>query len=612
MSRFEREHERLFTRRAILLTGGKLALLGILAGRMFQLQVVERGKYLTMAEDNRVSPSLIAPERGLIYDRFNVPLAVNVQDFRLLLTEELAPDIEATLNRLDRYVPMTPERRTRIARDLKRQHRFLPVLVADNLSWEQMAAIEVDLPHLPGLAIEEGKVRSYPLKDATAHVLGYVGLPNEKDLKKDADKLLEFPGFQIGKMGLEQQYDKALRGVAGKAQEEVNATGRKVRVLSRQEGLAGAPLRLTLDAELQLFAQNRLTSERSASAVLLDANNGAVYALASNPAYDPNVFSQGIPLALWQELLADPTNPLTNKAIAGQYPPGSTFKMVTALAGLTTGATSEHRTVFCPGHMKLGSHTFHCWNKNGHGTIKLREAIEQSCDVYFYQVALDTGIDKLAATANKLGLGLPTGIDLPGERGGLIPTQAWKKQKLRESWHLGETAVNAIGQGFVLATPLQLAIMTARLVNGGVPIQPFLAQKLGDGLLHPAPPATRLGFDPGHLALIKEGMNAVVNGNRGTARSVRPKDPAFTLGGKTGSAQVRRITMDERRRGLKVEQMKWEHQDHGLFVGYAPLDNPRYACAVVVEHGLHGGTSAAPIASDLLVEAMRRMPEQHR
>ncbi len=610
MSKFEREQERVFTRRALVVGGVKLGLAGIIAGRMFQLQVLEREKYVTLAEKNRINMSLVVPERGVVFDRFDVPLAVNIQDFRLLMIEERTPDVMETLQKIDRVVPLSPERRKRILRDLKRQHKFLPVLIQGNLTWEQMAAIEVSLPHLPGVFIEEGKMRSYPLRDATAHVIGYVGIPNEKEVAADPDPLMTVPGFQIGKLGLEQQYDSGLRGVAGRAEREVNATGRTVRVLRHDPGVPGNGLHLTLDAELQLFTQTRLAQERSASAVILDVYTGAIYALCSHPGYDPNVFSQGIPSVLWRELLEDSAAPLTNKIIAGQYPPGSTFTMMTALAALEAGKLNQHRTVYCPGHMSLGSHRFHCWKRGGHGNVNLHEALAQSCDVFFYQLALDVGIDRIAQTARKFGLGEKLGLDIPGERGGLIPSQAWKLLNRKEQWHKGESLVNAIGQGFTLATPLQLAVMTARLVNGGIPVTPYLADRIGDKKIRKKKILTPMDVKSEHLALIKAGMDAVVMGPTGTARGARIKQEGYDFGGKTGTSQVRRISMEERRRGFKVEDLKWEEQHHALFVGYAPLERPRYACAVVVEHGKSGSTAAAPIARDILLETQRRQPEK--
>lgn len=612
MSRFEKEQTRLFTRRSLLVAGGQLALFGVLVGRMFQLQVLDREKYRAQAESNRVSTNLVAPERGVIYDRFDVPLAINVQDFRMVLVAEQNPDINATLDAIHRVVPLLPERRARILRDIKRQHTFVPVLIANNLTWEQMASIEVSLLQLPGIAIEEGQVRSYPLKQATAHVIGYVGVPNEQELKKDGDPVLELPGFQMGKNGLEQHYDAPLRGVAGQAREEVNASGRKVRVLSRSEGVQGSPLHLTLDAELQLFAQSRVSSERSASAVVMDAYTGAIYAMVSYPAFDPNVFSQGIPTVLWNELLNDIAAPMTNKVVAGQYPPGSTFKVVTALAGLEAGVISDARHIFCGGHMELGDHRFHCWKPGGHGSVNLHEAMAQSCDVYFYQVALDVGIDRIAAMARRLGLGEKLGLDMPGERPGIVPDQKWKLDRLKQKWNKGETLVNAIGQGFTLATPLQLATMLARVLNGGIEVKPHLGAAIGDKNIAPVAPPPSVQLRPEHVALVKAGMDAVINGPTGTARAAKSKDPMFAFGGKTGTSQVRRISMAERARGMKMDELGWAQQHHALFIGYAPLEAPRYVCAVVIEHGASGAAAAAPIARDLLVETQKRQPDKTR
>jgi penicillin-binding protein 2 len=461
---------------------------------------------------------------------------------------------------------------------------------------------------MPGVSIEEGKLRSYPLKDATAHMLGYVGFASEADVQKDADPLLELPGFQIGKSGIEEQYEGVLRGVAGKAEEEVNSTGRQVRTLNRNAGVPGSDLRMTMDAELQLFVQQRLSQERSACAIVMDAYSGAVYAACSHPAYNPNVFSQGIPIALWNELLTEAAAPLTNKVIAGQYPPGSTFKLMTGLAALHAGVTSEYRKVFCSGQIKLGNAIFHCWSHGGHGSVNIVEALQQSCDCYFYQMALDTGIDRIAEMARRFGLGAQTGIDIPGERSGLMPDQAWKRKRYKEPWQQGDSMNAGIGQGYVLATPLQLATMIARIANGGIPVKPFFVQRVEDKIITPPTPVNAMGINPAHIALLLEGASAVVNTPKGTAHGAAIKEPGYSFGGKTGTSQVRRITMEDRRRGVKTSDWSWEEQHHALFVGFAPVGNPRYVCAVVIEHGASGAAAAAPIARDILLETQKRDP----
>jgi penicillin-binding protein 2 len=612
MMRNERDSQITFTRRALLLAGLKLSVFGILVGRMAQLQIVERDRFVSLAEENRVSMQLMAPDRGIIFDRFDVPLAVNVQDFRLLLTAEKTPDVPTALQKINGIVPLTERDRERIFNDVKRSRRFIPVLIADQLHWDQVTSLAVALPELPGLQIEEGKSRAYPLGAGTAHVIGYVGSANEDEVKKDKDPLLILPRFQIGKSGLERFYDSALRGVAGKKQEEVNASGRRVRELQAQPPESGLPLKLTLDAELQFFVQNRLSELNSASAVVMDAFSGAVYAYGSHPAFDPNTFSQGIPRALWQELLADKAAPLTNKVIAGQYPPGSTFKMVVALAGLEAGIITPQRRVFCPGHYDLGSHRFHCWNKRGHGSLNVVEALQQSCDVYFYQLGLDMGIDRIAVMARRLGLGEKTGIDLPGEQSGLIPDPRWKMRRYKQGWHSGETVNSSIGQGYVLTTPMQLAVMTARLVNGGIPVTPYLVQQIGTREITPPEAQHRLQIRPEHLALVKEGMDAVINTPRGTAYGARIREPGFDFAGKTGTSQVRRISREERARGFRIEDRPWYEQNHALFVGYAPVAQPRFICSVVAEHGGGGGAVAAPVARDILHETLRRRPDMAR
>ena len=608
----ERDSQLKFTRRALLVGAAELGIFGVLVARMGQLQIVERDRFATLAEENRVALQLVAPERGIIYDRFDVPLAVNVQDFRLLLTAEKTPNIEDALRRIQNLVPLTAEDHARIIADIKRNRKFLPVLVADQLHWDQVTSLAVALPELPGLQIEEGKARAYPLGAATAHIIGYVGTANEDEIKKDLDPLLVLPRFQIGKSGLEKFQDAALRGAAGKKQEEVNASGRRVRELQEQPAEAGLPLKLTLDAELQLFVQNRLSELHSASAVVMDAYSGAVYAYGSHPAFDPNTFAQGIPQNLWTELLADPAAPMTNKVIAGQYPPGSTFKMIVAMAALEAGVINQNSHVFCPGHFDLGNNRFHCWSPSGHGTVNVIQALQQSCDVFFYQTGLDVGIERIAAMARRLGLGDLTGIDLPGERPGLIPDSRWKQRRYKQTWHPGETVNSAIGQGYVLATPIQLATMMARLVNGGIPVTPYVTQQIGAREVIPPNGQHRLLLRPEHLAVVKQGMDSVVNSPRGTAFGARMHEEGYSFSGKSGTAQVRRISKEERAHGFKIENQPWYEQHHALFIGYAPVQEPRFICSVVVEHGGGGSGVAAPIVRDILRETLRRRPDMAR
>ena len=611
------ERYRSLTRRALALGGVKLGLFGALAGRMYYLQVTEAERYRMLAEDNRINMQLLAPSRGQIVDRFGVPLAVNDQNFRVVLVAEQAGDVEATLARLGEIVPLTEEVGRRVLRDVSRRRAFVPVTVIDNLSWEQVARIEVNSPELPGLSIEVGDLLHYPHEGATAHILGYVGAVNESELT--GDPVLTLPGFRIGKTGMERQHDSDLRGGAGTSQVEVNALGRVIRELSRDEGTPGANVQLTIDIGLQAYVQERLISEHSAAAVIMDIETGEILALASTPTFDPNLFTTGISRDNWRRLTGNPYRPLTDKAINGQYAPGSTFKMLVALAALEEGVVGANHRVYCPGHMTLGNHRFHCWRRGGHGWVAMVDAIAQSCDVYFYDLSRRLGVDKIAEMANRFGIGQRTGIDLPGESPGLMPTRAWKQATIGTPWQPGETLVVSIGQGYVLATPLQLCVMAARLVNGGRAVEPHLTldvRRHGEGLdddgnaasrPHPTPPS--MGLSPHALGVAVEGMVQVTSGPRGTARGSRIREEGLEMGGKTGTSQVRRITVAERMTGIiPNERRPWRDRDHALFVGFAPIHAPRYACAVVVEHGGGGSRIAAPIARDIMLECQRRNP----
>ncbi len=618
---------RTFTRRALLLGGVQATMVGALAARMYYLQVVEAERYKVLAEENRINLRLLPPPRGRILDRYGQPIAVNDHNYRVVLVAEQSPDLDVTLDLLGQLIPITEADRAKVWKERRRNRAFVPITVKENLEWEQVARIEVNAADLPGVSIEVGQSREYPYGGSASHLIGYVGAVSERELT--GDPLLELPGFRIGKSGIERQYDELLRGAAGNSQVEVNAVGRIIRELARDEGQPGLDLHTTLDIGLQQFVQQRLTSELSASAVLLDVRSGEVIAMGSTPSYDPSAFGRGLTSGEWQALVNDPLHPLTNKAIAGQYAPGSTFKMVVALAGLEAGVAADY-SVFCPGHMSLGNARFHCWKRGGHGRLSMVEGIKHSCDVYFYDLARKVGIDAIAAMARKLGLGHVDGIDLPGERPGLIPDTGWKKATLGESWYPGETLVAGIGQGFITATPLQLATMTARLANGGHEVIPHV---LRQGVADPAEdwpiltatdplaaepaagpvvgladsPFPPLGIDPSHLRVVLEGMNRVSNDPTGTAYRARIKEPGMELAGKTGTAQVRRITMAERLTGVKKnEDLPWHQRDHALFVAFAPVAAPRYAISVVVEHGGGGSAVAAPIARDILIEAQTR------
>lgn len=606
------ERDTLLTRRAALLAAGQGVLGAALVARLYQLQILESDRYAVLAEENRINLRLLAPERGRILDRFSVSLADNRRNFRVVVVPEQAGDLAATLQALSGVIELGEAEQGRVLREARRKHRFVPIVVRANLSWQEVARIEVAVPELPGVSIEEGLVRDYPYGAITAHVLGYVAAVSEKDLT--GDPLLELPDFRIGKSGVERSQDVRLRGRAGASEVEVNAHGRVVRELSRRPGQAGEDVVLGLDIAMQEFVARRCEREPSVACVLLDGAHGDVLAMLSSPSFDPMQFSTGLSRAAWQELSTDPRHPLTDKAAAGVYPPGSTFKPVVALAALEAGIMSPETAVHCPGHFDLGTARFHCWRRGGHGSLRMREAIKQSCDVFFYEAARRLGIDRLAAMARRFGFGQPLGLEIPGERGGLIPGPEWKRRTSGGVWTTGETLIAGIGQGAVLTTPLQLAVMTARLVTGRA-VTPRLVRDrpMPPGGDETAPSFPSLGVRPGHLALVVDAMNAVVNEPRGTAYAARITDPAYAMGGKSGTSQVRRITQSERERGVRrASQIPWKERDHALFVAYAPTQAPRYACAVVVEHGgadAGGGSAvAAPICHDVLMEAQRRDP----
>jgi len=452
-----------------------------------------------------------------------------------------------------------------------------------------------------------GQSRQYPLAHDFSHVLGYVAAVSEKEVT--GDPLLELPGFKIGKNGVERVFDLNLRGKAGNSQVEVNAVGRVIRELSRQEGQPGDDLRLTIDRDLQKLAADRLKKEKSAAAVVMDIHNGDVLVLSSVPGFDPNEFVTGLSSRSWRRLVNDPHTPLINKAISGLYAPGSTFKMVVALAALEANIVRPDHRVFCRGFTQLGNARFHCWKKHGHGWQDIYDAHKNSCDVYFYDIAKRIGVDRIAAMARKLGLGEKTGVDLPSEKGGVIPTRAWKKALIGTPWQQGETLISGIGQGFILTTPLQLAVMTARLANGGEAVTPRLVRPERIDGKDDTPKFKKLAISRASLDVIRDGMNQVTNEHGGTAYRARISEKGMEMSGKTGTAQVRRISKAEREmRVLKNHERPWRKRDHALFVGYAPSDDPRYAVAVVVEHGGGGSKVAAPIARDLLLATQKRDP----
>ena len=591
-------------RRALLLGGAMTAMFAVLGARMRYLSVEQADRFKLLAEENRISIRLIPPARGLIQDRNGKLIAGNEQNYRVVITREDAGDVDAVLAKLAHVIPLTADDLERTAREMGRTSPFAPVTVADRLSWEDLSKVALNAPSLPGVSPEVGLSRLYPRDTDFAHVVGYVGPVSERDLEglDSPDPLLTIPKFQIGKIGVERWLEDHLRGSAGTKRIEVNAVGRVMRELERQEGTPGADIRLTIDADVQNFAQARMGSE-SAATVVMDVTNGDILAIASSPSFDPNLFVRGISHTDYNALMEDDHRPLANKTVQGVYPPGSTFKMVTALAAIKEGIIDVNTTVRCPGHLEVGGRRFHCWKRAGHGAVNLEKSLAESCDVYYYDIAQKVGIDKIAEMGRILGLGIRHDIPMSAIAEGIMPNRAWKRERHNADWRIGDTINASIGQGYVLSSPLQLAVMTARLATGRA-VVPRLVKSI-DGRETEVAEAPDMGISLEALRKIRSGMHATMNTERGTAFSSRIVEPTLVWAGKTGTSQVRNISAAERARGvISNDQLPWNRRDHALFVGYAPYDAPRYAIAVIVEHGGGGSTAAAPMARDIMLSAL--------
>ncbi len=617
-----------FSRRAMLLGGGQALLLSALAGRLYELQVLDSRRFSTMAEDNRINLRLLPPSRGLIFDRSGKPLAVNRNNFRAMVISDRGRGAEILVERLDQILGLGETERNRLLRELRRSRNTQPSVVRENLAWEEVARLEFNAPDLPGVFIDIGQTRDYPEGELMSHIIGYTGRVSDEDLNGRDDPLLQLATMRFGKKGAERSLEDDLRGRAGAVQVEVNAVGRVVRELDRSEGTPGSNALLTIDLDLQRFASERLAAQqadsehKSGSVVVIDVVTGDVIVMASTPGFDPNMFARGINQSEWRDLLDDPERPLNNKAIGGVYPPGSTYKMVTALAALESKAIEPWTALPCNGYLTLGDIKFHCWLKGGHGGLSVVGAIANSCDCFFYEAARRAGVDRIAETAAKLGFGRQSELGLPGESSGIQPSRQWKQEKYSKPWQQGDTFNLGIGQGYMNATPLQLAIMTARIANGGYEVQPNLLLAKASPRDELAPPLPRektaapsLHFSPQNMALVREGMVQVVAAGTASTLRVDAKGvllpPELQFAGKTGTAQVKRITERERDMGITQASLPWHLRHHALFVCWGPVANARYACAVIVEHGMAGGATAGPIGRDVLVETMKRDPSRH-
>lgn len=599
----EFSHSRI-SRRAALLGGAQLLFIGGLAARMRFLQVDQADEFRLLAEENRINVRLIPPSRGEVFDRFGVRLAQNAPSYRIVIVREDAGDVDDALARLAKIIQIEEETIERVKEEMRRSAPFLPVTVASDVSWDEISRVSVNAPALPGITPEVGLSRVYPRGSDFAHVLGYVGPVSDYDLSKieDPEPVLMIPRFQIGKVGVETKLEPMLRGRAGAKRVEVNAAGRVMRELDRQEGIPGSDVQLTIDAALQGYVQARLDGE-SASAVIMDCETGDLLACASAPTYDPNLFVRGISQTDYSVLTNNKYRPLASKTVQGLYPPGSTFKMMTAMAALEAGLIGPDETVYCPGHLTVSGRRFHCWKRGGHGWVDLETSLKRSCDVYYYDLAIKVGIEKVSAMARRFGLGTRHDVPMSAVSEGLTPTQQWKQTFHGQSWRVGDTVNASIGQGYLLASPLQLAVMTARIATGRS-VEPRLIKSI-DGVEQDLRGGESMGLNENNLRKMRRAMHVTVNDRRGTAYGSRIIEDSVRMAGKTGTSQVRNITAAERARGvIRNEDLPWERRDHALFVNYAPSEAPKIAVSVIVEHGGGGSKAAAPIARDITLQAL--------
>ncbi len=612
------EQSKTFTRRTVLIGAGQFVLFSVLVGRVLYLQVIEGVKYKKLSDKNYLKVRFIPASRGKILDNHGEVLADNIDSYNVFLVPEDSferVDKDEFIAALKTVISLTDDDVVRINRDIRRNQKFSPILIKEYLTWDDMSKIQMKNLDFPGTFIEKGELRTYPQNKSCAHVVGYVGRVSEEELKNSNDQVLSIPNFRVGKTGFEKAFDIPLRGEKGETINVVNATGRVIETLEdkSKKPIPGKDIKLTIDSRLQSYADEVLARQESSSVVVMDIYTGEVLCLASYPSFDPNLFNTKPSAKEFSKLLNNKRFPFMNKAIEGLYAPGSTFKPVVLLAGLENGDITARTTFLCKEHIDYAGHRYHCWKYGGHGWVDAVNSLKDSCDIYYYELVLKTGIDKVREMAYKFGFEKATGITLSNEKAGQVPGREWKRKNKNEAWYHGDSIGAAIGQGFTLVTPIQLAVMTARIANGGYEVNPIIfkddkdnrvirkVNKLGDREIS----FDNMGLDAKNLETVQKGMYAVVNGLDATGNTAHFIYNRQRMAGKTGTAQVARITMEERERGIRrQEDIPWVRRHHGLFVGYAPYDNPRFAISVVAEHGIGGGVSAAPMAKDIMLRTL--------
>ena len=629
---------RVITRRVFMLAAAKLVLLGGITSRLYSLQISDREKYELLSDKNRIREWKTPPQRGFITDYFNNVLADNDRVFQVHLDLDQIRDFDDTMFKLKNIISLSNNEIRKIYREKERLKPWDTLVASDNLNWNQFSKLNLYLHELEGVKPVVSSSRFYPYKNDLVHVVGYVGAASPKDIeRKEVIKENLVPGLKVGKSGIEFAKETDLIGRYGVKRYEVNSSGKRISQIDYIKETQGEKVKLTVDLEVQQMAQELLKG-KAGSICAMDIYTGEVIAMASSPTYDPNKFTHGIGHKDWGEIRDDPLKPLVNKSIAGLYSPGSTFKPLVALAALEFGTIDPEKPILCKGHKhpyELYGVKYHCWKKNGHGYMKLRNAIKQSCDIYFYEMARILGVDKLAIIAKRYGLGENILKNIYfDEKKGVVPDTFWKKNAIGKNWYLGETVINGIGQGYIQTTPLQLCLMTAQIANGGYKIKPHIIhdqnityegvklkianQYMNDLSIHTQDNQQsyleekeyqyyeRLYKDPKNINFVKDAMFGSTNELYGTSFKSRYKDPKYQFAGKTGTSQVKRITERERELDLDLSQIQYEERDHALFIAFAPYENPRYSISVLVEHGGSGSGAAAPLANKLIKKIIDR------
>jgi len=614
-------------RRMFLLNSIKAVVLIGIFGRLASLQINEASKYRSLADKNRFRESKFAPPRGIIEDYFGNEIASNTRVYQLHVTPENTPNINELLIRLKSLINLSDRKLNLIQKKIAKQKKWETAIISDNLSWSEFSKLNLFLHELEGVIPVVSIARVYK-NNASAHAIGYVSEISPRDIRnKKYLANMNIAGISVGKTGLESTLDEEIIGSPGFLRYEVNAYGKKIKQVSINDGLKGKKFRTTLDNEVQVFA-SKLLENVSGAACVMDIYNGDIISMVSAPSFDPNSFVHGINQDEWNSLLNNRDKPMINKAISGLYPPGSTIKTLTALSALENDIVSSKLVVRCKGFIDLHGERFHCWKKKGHGLVGMRTAIKESCDVYFYEVARRLGIDKLALTAEKFGLGKKVLQNYNEEKKGVVPNTKWKIKELGKNWYIGETLHSGIGQGYFLTTPLQLTLMTAQIANGGFKIEPRILVDKNDKISNlqkylnhkNSTPRNVMSTDDQifnfdlkplfrnqeNINLVKDAMFAASNEIGGTSYRSRHKNKNFMFAGKTGSSQIKRFTAEQREAEVKQENIKYLERDHAWFVAFAPVKNPRYAISVLVEHGGSGSSAAAPIASKIIKKVLER------